>query len=68
MKRSSSSVGKRGTSGFFCVGVMPLHAIWSVTQTGFGPATFMSFVVMSPTTLRSWLAVSACVPGGYETG
>ena len=46
----------------------PLHAIWSVIQTGFGPAAERIVFVTSPTTLMSTFVSPTCVPGGYETG
>jgi len=52
MKRSSPPDGSRGTTpGFVTVGITPLHAIWSVTQTGFAPAALRIHCVTSPTTL-----------------
>ena len=54
MKRSSAFVAKRGTTpGFDVVGMTPLHAICSVTHTGFDPAAWRIHRVRSPTTLMS---------------
>src|SRR4051794_8202064 len=69
MKRRSAFDGNRGTRrGFDFVGVTPLQAIWSVTQTGLVPAACRIHCVTSPTTLMSLFALSECTPGGYETG
>ena len=54
MKRSSCSVGKRGTTfGLRADVTVPLQAIWSVIQTGLPPAARTIFRVTSPTTLMS---------------
>ena len=54
--------------GHAFVGAVPLQAIWRVVHTGLPPAAATIFRVTSPTTLRSWFAVRAWTPGGYETG
>jgi hypothetical protein len=69
MKRSSCSEGNRGTrSGSVFDGAMPLHAIWSVVQTGFEPAAATILRVRSPTSPAPPPRRPAWTPGGYESG
>src|SRR5919201_6385670 len=65
MKRCSWSVGKHGT----CFGNdVPEWAIWRVIHTGLPCAAATIFLVTSPTTLMSVLALDAWLDGGFEIG
>ena len=71
MNRSSKSDGKRGTTdGRVFVVIVPVHAIWSVVQTGAPPAAPTIFFVTSPTRLMSRFVPekpfgrAMCAPGG----